>query len=234
MVAAGVPPADDVRADGRAHRSGPRSPADFLPRPIASAMSPPVNLANTPRIDSLIRAGNLYLSAQDVVALALENNIDIEVQRYGPLLQREVLRRAEAGGLLRNVGLGVAAGPTSVSLTRVTINTNGAPSGAGTGVSAGGGIVTQLGPAIPALDPTITAFANFQHATSPQSNTFLTGTTALIQMVRTYQVQYAQNWVFGLSAQLTYASQHTHVNSDLFSLDPYTSRRLDSRSRRIC
>src|ERR1039458_7315815 len=159
-----------------------QGPGGFLTRPYRVRYVPPVNLANTPRIDSLIRAGNLYLSAQDVVALVLENNIDIEVQRYGPLLQREVLRRAEAGGLLRNVGLGVAAGPTSVSLTGVSVNTNGAPSNAaGTGVSAGGGIVTQLGPSIPALDPTITAFANFQHSTAPQSNTFLTGTTALIQ-----------------------------------------------------
>ena len=33
-------------------------------------------------------------------ALALENNIDIEVQRYAPLLAREVLHRAEGGGAL--------------------------------------------------------------------------------------------------------------------------------------
>ncbi len=205
-----------------------QGPAGFLTRPYRQRYVPPVNLANTSRIDSLIRAGNLYLSAQDVVALALENSIDIEVQRYGPLLQREVLRRAEAGGLLRNVGLGVAAGPTSVSLTGVSINTNGAPSNAaGTGVSAGGGIVTQLGPSIPSLDPVVTAFANFQHATAPQSNTFLTGTTALIQDVRTFQAQYSQNWIFGLSTQLTYSSQHTHVNSNLFNLNPYTSGNLD-------
>ena len=50
------------------------------------------------------------------MALAIENNIDIEVQRYGPLLAREVLRRAKAGGALRSVGVGVAAGPQSVSL----------------------------------------------------------------------------------------------------------------------
>ena len=56
----------------------------------------PANLSNSPRLESLVRAGNLYLSAQDVVALALENNIDIAIQRYGPLLAREVLRRAEA------------------------------------------------------------------------------------------------------------------------------------------
>ena len=61
----------------------------------------PVNLANSARFGRLIRAGNIYLSASDVVALAIENNIDLEVQRYGPLLAREVLKRAESGGVLR-------------------------------------------------------------------------------------------------------------------------------------
>ncbi|HXR35360.1 MAG TPA: hypothetical protein VN754_05395, partial [Candidatus Binataceae bacterium] len=113
----------------------------WLTRPYQARYIPPINLANSSRFDSIIRAGNLYVSAQDVVALALENNIDIEVQRYGPLLARELLRRAESGSLLRNVGQNVAPGPTSVSLSGVSINTNGAPSGGGgAGVSAGGGI----------------------------------------------------------------------------------------------
>ena len=40
----------------------------------------------------------LYLSAQDVVALTIENNLRHEVQRYGPLLEQEVLARARGGG----------------------------------------------------------------------------------------------------------------------------------------
>ena len=97
-----------------------------------------------------------------MIALALENNIDIEVQRYGPLLQREVLRRAESGSLLRNVGQNVAAGPTSVSLSGVSVNTNGAPSGGGgSGVSAGGGIITQLGPSLLSFDPNIVGVYEF-------------------------------------------------------------------------
>ncbi len=170
---------------------------------------PPINLANSSRIESLVRAGNLYLSAPDVVALAIENNIDVEVQRYGPLLAKEVLRRAKAGGALRGVGLGIAQGPQSVSLQGVSVAAGSVITTAGSGVSSGGGIVTQLGPLIPSLDPTVSALAFFQHATIPQSNTILTGTTALIQTGRTYQAQYQQNWDFGLSAQLTYASNYT-------------------------
>jgi outer membrane protein TolC len=200
----------------------------WLTRPYRARPVPPINLANTPRIDQLIRAGNLYVSANDVVALVLENNIDIEVQRYGPLLAREVLRRAEGGGLLRSVGQSVAPGPVSVSLTGVTINTNGAPLGnGGAGVSSGGGIVTQLGPAIPSLDPAITGFVNFQHLSIPQSNTVLTGTTGLIEGIRTFQAVYSQNFVFGMNAQVTYASSHTSVNSQSFSLNPYTNGDLD-------
>lgn len=170
----------------------------------------------------------MYLSARDVVALAIENNIDVEVQRYGPLLAREVLRRAQAGGALRSVGVSVAPGPQSVSLQGVSVNTGGAAaSAAGAGVSSGGGIVTQLGPTIPSFDPTFSIFANFQHSTIPQSNTLLTGTTALIQSTRTYQATYAQNWSFGLNAQLTFTDQHTKVNSLFFNLNPYTFGSLD-------
>src|ERR1017187_9487224 len=75
----------------------------------------PARLGNSPRLESLVRAGNLYLSVQDVSALVLENNLDIAVQRYSPFLAREVVRRAEGGGFLRQVDTPILAGPTSVS-----------------------------------------------------------------------------------------------------------------------
>jgi outer membrane protein len=201
--------------------------AVWLTAPYRPRSVPPVNLANTSRLDSLIRAGNLYLNAQDVVALAIENNIDVEVQRYGPILAREVLRRAQGGGVLRSVGLGVAPGPQSVSLTGVSVGAVGSGISAGSGVSSGGGILTQLGPSIPSLDPSLSAFANFGHNTSPQSNTFLTGTTAFVTSTRTYQTQYSQNFPFGLSAQLAFTSQFIHVNSNQFNLNPYRTGNVD-------
>jgi outer membrane protein TolC len=197
----------------------------WLTNPYRQRHVPPVNLANTSRLSQLIRAGNLYLSANDVVALALENNLDIEVQRYAPLLAREVMRRAEGGGLLRNPGQGVAAGPVSVSLAGVSVNTNGAPGGSTSGVSSS--VLTQLGPNIPSFDPTFTAFANFQHLTIPQSNTVITGTTSLQEDIRSYQLAYAQNFHWGMNAQMTYSSTYQNVNSTFFNLDPYTNGALD-------
>src|SRR5579872_4956082 len=205
-----------------------KGPVGWLLNPYRPRSVPPINLSNSSRLEVLVRGGNLYLTAPDVVALAIENNLDVEVQRYGPLLAREVLRRAQGGGALRSVGLGVAPGPESVSLQGVSLNFAGAAvNTGGNGVSSGGGIVTQLGPAIPSLDPTVLGVVNFQHATFPQSNTILTGTTALIQNSRTYQMQYQQNFIFGLSAQMTYLSQYNQVNSQLYSLNPYTTGDLD-------
>ena len=51
--------------------------APYTPRHVA-----PPNLANTPRIDELMHDGKLYISMNDAVALALENNLDIAIARY--------------------------------------------------------------------------------------------------------------------------------------------------------
>src|SRR6266436_10152178 len=59
-----------------------------------------VELGNSSRIDALLRAGNLYLSLQDTIDLALENNLDIAISRYGPLEAQTDLQRAQAGGAL--------------------------------------------------------------------------------------------------------------------------------------
>src|SRR6059036_846640 len=61
------------------------------------------SVANSSRIESLLRAGNLYLSLQDAVALALENNIDLAIQRYGPQIADVAVMQAEAGGFARGV-----------------------------------------------------------------------------------------------------------------------------------
>ena len=200
----------------------------FVTSPYRAGSVPAIRLENSSRFASLIRAGNLYLTSRDVVALAIENNIDVEIQRYGPLLAQQVLQRAQAGGALRSVGLGVAAGPQSVSLQGVSVNTSGGVGlSAGNGVSSGGGIVTQLGPSIPSLDPTILGIASFGHTTIPESNLVLTNTPVLVDTTRFFEAQYVQNFEFGLAAQLTYMSTRVSLNSASYSLNPSTSGDLD-------
>src|SRR4051794_20484611 len=71
---------------------------NYSPRP-----QPAVSYEDSPRIDKLMRAGVIYLSLRDAIALALENNLDLELARYNPKLAEANLYRASAGSLLRNV-----------------------------------------------------------------------------------------------------------------------------------
>ncbi len=198
----------------------------FRPFHLERRIVSPATLGNTPRLESLIRAGNLYLSAQDVIALALENNVDIAVQRYGPYLAREVLRRAQGGGALRDIGQPIAPGPTSVSLEGVNVNSVGLAE-SGSGVSSGGGIVVQYGAQPPPLDPVLFIYTNFVHQTIPESNITLSLAPTLIWDYQTYAAQYSQSFLTGTYAQLSYGSTRNRYNSPLYDINPYTTGYLD-------
>src|SRR5690606_19300350 len=85
----------------------------WIIRNYVPVKAPAVSFNNSNRLEALIRAGNLYLSLNDAVALALENNLDIELQRFGPQQAAANLLRAQAGGLLRGVSTSVQQGPSS-------------------------------------------------------------------------------------------------------------------------
>ncbi len=75
-----------------------------------------ISFEDSERIERLIRAGRIYLSLRDAIALALENNLDVETARLNPKLQQANLQRASAGQLLRNVNNSISTGPSSASL----------------------------------------------------------------------------------------------------------------------
>jgi len=185
----------------------------------------PAKLVNTPRLEQLVRAGNLYLSAQDVIALALENNLDIAVQRYGPFLSREVLMRAEAGGLLRGTDVPIAPGPTSVSTAGISAVSSGLAGGAGIG--SGGGIVTGIGPNPPGLDPTLFANATFGHYTTPLTNTQLNATTTLVTSQQSWNFGYAKSWITDTYAQVAVAGSRNLLNSSTPLFNPSVTGLLD-------
>ena len=187
----------------------------------------PAVLDNTPRLESLVRGGNLYLSVQDVIALALENNLDIAIQRYAPFLAKEGLRRTQAGQPLRTVGVPISPGPQSVSLAGITSGTVGLPD-TGSGVSSGGGVVISLGTSQPpSLDPVIFAQANFQHTTTPEDNLFVVGVPSLITVNQSYVAGYFQSFLSGGFAQIYYSASRYKLNSPDFVINPFTQGALD-------
>src|ERR1700733_15940323 len=81
----------------------------YVEHPIA-----PLDLSNSPLIRQLLRSGNIYLSLSDAVLLAIQNNLDIELERYTiPAADTEVLR-AKGGGVLRGLTYNVFEVPVGV------------------------------------------------------------------------------------------------------------------------
>jgi len=76
---------------------GPRAFPTLL-KPYQPISIQPPELTNSPRIDQLIHDGKLALSLQDAVELALENNMDIAVQRYYPWVADASILKTKAGG----------------------------------------------------------------------------------------------------------------------------------------
>ncbi|HYT23315.1 MAG TPA: TolC family protein [Candidatus Polarisedimenticolia bacterium] len=77
----------------RAPKPFPNLFAPYSPIKIAAPV-----LTNSPRIDQLIHDGKLELSMQEAVELALENSMDIVVQRYNPWFADTGILKANAGG----------------------------------------------------------------------------------------------------------------------------------------
>src|SRR5580704_2069942 len=81
-----------------------------ITRPYESRTVPPVNVSNSSRIDALLRAGNLYLSLSDAIALALENNLDVEIERYEFSIAEADLLRAHSGASINGIPTSVLPG----------------------------------------------------------------------------------------------------------------------------
>ena len=94
-------------------------PAGLLPRygligPYRRPTVPPLFPGNGDRLRSLVRAGKLYLSAKDAITLAIENNLDVEIERYNLLLADTDHTRALGGGSLRGIDYTIAEPPNGV------------------------------------------------------------------------------------------------------------------------
>lgn len=65
---------------------------------------PDTILTNSPKLDQLVSEGKLMLSLEDAISIALENNLDISIQRFTPWIAQTDLLRAKAGGVAFGLG----------------------------------------------------------------------------------------------------------------------------------
>jgi outer membrane protein len=191
----------------------------------------PVTVSNSGRLESLLRAGNLYLSLQDAIALTLENNLDIAIQRYGPGLADAAILQTQAGAFARGVNTSVTAGPSGV-----TVSTSGTTPGANQNASSqassasasavGASVLQQTGPALPVLDPMIVGNANWAHQTTPESSPFVTGTSALIAQQDTSSIAAQMGFLTGTTVSVGLSNSTISSNSSRNVFSPATSSSL--------
>lgn len=204
-----------------------RPNAPILWRPYQAVTLPPARLGNSSRIDSLIRAGKLYLTVQDAVALAIENNIDVEVARYNPISAGWNVELYQAGGSLP----GVLSGSSQVGAVAAGQGVQGSQSAAGVGGGGNGRggasgtnvSITQIGPVTPVLDPVFQQADAFSHLSSPQPNFVGSGVDNLISNQRSYVSQISQGYLLGGNVTLNYTESYLEQNASTNFLNPSVS-----------
>ncbi len=169
----------------------------------------------------------MYLTVQDAIALALENNIDLEVNRYNALIATSNLRRQQAGGALP----GVPSGASNVGAIASGLGVSGSESAAGVGGSgassnSGGTVnatITQIGTQTPTMDPVFSNTQSYSHLSNPQPQSTLSQTDNLIQNTRNYSESLSQGIITGGQVSLSYNDSYLNENSPTDVLNPASS-----------
>jgi outer membrane protein len=211
----------------------------YLPRYVSQP-----NFENSSRVHQLIRAGNLYLSLSDAIALAIENNLDIALERYAIPMARTETLRAQGGGLLRGILFTLAQPPAGVggpqsplvtqAATQSTPGTSVASNALDLGVLAEpqvnlsllGTIALSNGSPVPAFDPVLAMNYNWAHQTTLSSNTSTNGIGALESDVQTGNIGYQQAFSTGTAVSLSFNNSQINSNSPKNVVDPYISSDL--------
>ena len=201
---------------------------------------------NSPRVHDLIRAGNLYLSQADALALAIENNLDVELDRYSFRIADSDLLRAKGGGLLRGIPFQINEAPTgaggplspvvtnpasSTSVTTgTTVSTSALELGAlgepQTNLSIQGSIPQSTGTAVPIFDPSVVGQLNWMHQNTQELDLLSYGVPSLVANEFNANAGLVQSFASGAQVNLAFDNTHQSLNALTTNYNPYTGSSL--------
>jgi len=208
-------------------------------------MTVTVDFDNSPRIHELIRAGNLYLSLDDALALAIENNLDVELRRFQLPTSAYELLRAKGGGSLRgldytmlDVPIGVGGplspvvtnpatagtiGGTSVATNALELGVLGEPQ---SNLSLQGTVPQSNGTPVPIFDPALVGQLNWTHQSAPQTNILTYGTPSLVTNTTVANAGIQQGFASGAQASVAFNNSRQSWNSLSSQISPFTGSSL--------
>jgi outer membrane protein TolC len=209
------------------HEPKSRNPLSaYSPREV-----PEPQLTNSPLLTQLMRDGKLYLSLQDAIRLALQNNLDLAIARYNlPIAATDILR-TQGGGVFRGVNTGVVQGTPGGGVGGFGAGAPGAGAGGttsgagGAGAGASGLVESTLGAGTPvaSYDPAITGTVGAEHQTSPLANLQIYGVPLLQLNTGQANVAYSQAFPTGTSFSVQFNNNRQTTNSPFFNLSPALS-----------
>ncbi|HTT21234.1 MAG TPA: TolC family protein [Candidatus Sulfotelmatobacter sp.] len=206
--------------------SKPQSSFPHMLKPYTPQQLPQPNFGNSARIDALIRDGKIYLSVDDAVALALENNLDLEIARYNLNIAEADLLRAKSGASILGVNTGVVQNTPGGGVGGL-----GGTVGSGTGgttVAAGGagsgtlGLVSStlgIGSTITSFDPELTgAFQLDKDET--QSTSPFSPVPVVAQNTYSANFGYVQGFQWGGTLSGVFNNTHLTTNNTTSLITP--------------
>src|SRR5215467_10992057 len=199
----------------------PNVVAPYAPRHV-----PPPDFANTVRIDQLMRDGKVYLSMDDAIALALENNLDLVLARYNLNIADTDILRARAGANILGVNTGIVqntpgggVGGLSGTVGSGTGGTSVAAGGAGTGTNGLVSSTLGIGSPITSFDPVVTGSLqmdrDFIQSTSIFSPVAIANTNT-----GTANFSYQQGFHWGTDLAVGFNNSHVTSNSPTATYTP--------------
>ena len=206
--------------------SVPRSAFPRVLQPYETQQVPQPNLGNSPRIDSLMKDGKIYLSIDDAIALALENNLDLDIARYNLNIAEADLLRARSGASILGVNTGIVqntpgggVGGLGGTVGSGTGGTTVAAGGAGTGTNGLVSSTLGIGAPITSFDPALTATIQLDKNDTESVSVF-SPVPVVAQNTYTSNFGYTQGFEWGGSLTGAFNNSHLTTNNPTSLLTP--------------
>jgi outer membrane protein len=208
------------------YSKGPKWFGNFT-APYRQQPIPSISLENSPRLKDLIKDGKLQISMADALALAIENNLDIAVERQVvPMSQTDVLR-SSSGSAARGfngatIPLGLSAGALGTGVS--TAVTGGGVGNAG-GISGAGGAVNI--PPAGTFDPTINYNFSWDRTVTPLNSLVVSGVPAATGYTTSHSGSYTQLLPTGTSYFVSLNGQRFSSTQQNQLFNPDVATRMD-------
>lgn len=206
--------------------SQPRPAFPRVLQPYTPQELPQPTLSNSPRIDSLMRDGKIYLSIDDAVALALENNLDLDIARYNLNIAEADLLRAKSGASILGVNTGIVqntpgggVGGLGGTVGSGTGGTTVAAGGAGTGTNGLVSSTLGIGAPITSFDPQLTGTLQLDKNDTESVSVF-SPVPVVAQNTYTSNFGYAQGFDWGGALTGSFNNTHLTTNNPTSLLTP--------------